>query len=230
MTTPSALIGIESKRFEPFRGKKPASFSDAYWGPVWGDDMNGYEGARDHASTQTDICTSFSTRHNSSSTPSPCGQRSINRRSGHDALTPILFYVYAEPDIWPKDGRPVDEGDKAKHREEIAHFRQGRGGRRSSLCFLFLSRVAGGLGAPQGRQDSRPCSRRDPTFFAVIVTCRQWRASGQVVAFDLLKREGKVSPAIVPSAHTDSLVYTDTFHAYQALALSDFLTSWGDFN
>lgn len=32
--TPSALIGIESKRIEPFRGKSPASFSDAYWRPV----------------------------------------------------------------------------------------------------------------------------------------------------------------------------------------------------
>ena len=35
VTTPSALIGIESKRFEPFRDKKPASFSDAYWRPCW---------------------------------------------------------------------------------------------------------------------------------------------------------------------------------------------------
>ena len=31
ITTPSALIGIESKRFEPFRDKPEAHFSDAYW-------------------------------------------------------------------------------------------------------------------------------------------------------------------------------------------------------
>ena len=31
ITTRSAFIGIESKRFEPFRGKTPATFSDAYW-------------------------------------------------------------------------------------------------------------------------------------------------------------------------------------------------------
>ena len=36
VVTQSALIGIECKRFEPFRGKSPASFSDAYWRPVWG--------------------------------------------------------------------------------------------------------------------------------------------------------------------------------------------------
>ncbi|MCY4613765.1 MAG: hypothetical protein OXB94_09110 [Nitrospira sp.] len=45
-----------------------------------------------------------------------------NRRSGHDGLTPILFYLYAEPAVWPKDGRLVDENDKARHREEITHF------------------------------------------------------------------------------------------------------------
>ena len=47
VTTPSALTSVESKRFEPFRSKKPASFSDAYWRRCWGDRMKGYEGVRD---------------------------------------------------------------------------------------------------------------------------------------------------------------------------------------
>lgn len=49
VTTRSALIGIESKRYEPFRkGYAPkARFSDAYWRPVWGDRMSGYQGVRD---------------------------------------------------------------------------------------------------------------------------------------------------------------------------------------
>ena len=44
VTTRRALIGIESKRYEPFRreyGPK-TRFSDAYWRPVWGDQMSGY--------------------------------------------------------------------------------------------------------------------------------------------------------------------------------------------
>ena len=45
--TPSALIGIESKRFEPFRSRRPLSLSDAYWRPVWGDRMGGYERIRE---------------------------------------------------------------------------------------------------------------------------------------------------------------------------------------
>ena len=47
VATPSALIGIESKRFEPFRGHRAAVFSEAYWRPVWGDRMKGYECIRD---------------------------------------------------------------------------------------------------------------------------------------------------------------------------------------
>ena len=71
-----------------------------------------------------------------------------------------------------------------------------------------------------------------------MVTRRKWRAASKVVVFSLLKREGKVYTAIVLTAHTNSrlpiirqtmypnsLVDTDAFRAYQALDLSEFLTS-----
>jgi len=60
-------------------------------------------------------------------------------------------------------------------------------------------------------------------------------AAGKVIVFGLLKRRGKVFTAIVPNAKTetllpiikekvgpDSIVYTDTFGAYNALDVSDF--------
>jgi len=60
-------------------------------------------------------------------------------------------------------------------------------------------------------------------------------AAGKVAVFGLLKRGGKVFTAIVPDASTatllpiigekvepDSIVYTDTFKAYNALDVSDF--------
>ena len=34
----------------------------------------------------------------------------------------ILFYLYAEPDAWPGDGKPIDDDAKAAHRGEIDHF------------------------------------------------------------------------------------------------------------
>ena len=45
--TPSALIGIESKRFEPYRTRHTSPLSDAYWRRVWGEHMSGYERVRD---------------------------------------------------------------------------------------------------------------------------------------------------------------------------------------
>jgi transposase len=60
-------------------------------------------------------------------------------------------------------------------------------------------------------------------------------AAGKVAVFGLLKRGGKVYTAIIPNAKTetilpiikervkpDSIVYTDTFKAYNALDVSEF--------
>jgi hypothetical protein len=45
--TPTTLIGIESKRFEPFRDAKSVHLSDAYNLKVWGRNMKSYERMRD---------------------------------------------------------------------------------------------------------------------------------------------------------------------------------------
>ena len=39
--TDSHIIGVESKRYEPFRSKQAAEFSDAYWRPVLRHRRNG---------------------------------------------------------------------------------------------------------------------------------------------------------------------------------------------
>ena len=46
----------------------------------------------------------------------------VNRIPEYSSLTPILFYVYAEPEFWPKSGMPVNEKDKIMHRAEIERF------------------------------------------------------------------------------------------------------------
>ena len=50
----STLIGVEAKRFEPYRAKGP--FSEAFWRPVWGNQMRGYEKIRDTIGTTSDRC------------------------------------------------------------------------------------------------------------------------------------------------------------------------------
>ena len=120
VATPTTLIGIESKRFEPFRGHAAADFSEAYWRPVWGDRMKGYEHIRDslrdapHYYRRLDpaqlVKHAFALRSE------------VHRAGAHRGLQPILFYVHAEPEHWPKTGRRVDDDAKAGHRDEIARF------------------------------------------------------------------------------------------------------------
>lgn len=76
----------------------------------------------------------------------------------------------------------------------------------------------------------------DESYFGGVRKGKRGRgAAGKVVVFGLLKRGGKVYTAIVPNAKTetllpiieekiqpDSIVYTDTFRAYNALDVSDF--------
>ena len=40
------------------------------------------------------------------------------------ALSPILFYLYAEPDLLPNSSKPIDDEAKAAYRDEIKHFAQ----------------------------------------------------------------------------------------------------------
>src|SRR5438105_9022195 len=43
-----ALIGVESKRYEPYRSKGNPDLSEAFRRPVWGSKMSGYQSLRDH--------------------------------------------------------------------------------------------------------------------------------------------------------------------------------------
>jgi transposase len=76
----------------------------------------------------------------------------------------------------------------------------------------------------------------DESYFGGVRKGKRGRgAAGKVAVFGLLKRGGKVYTAIIPNAKTEtilpiieekvtpeSIVYTDTFKAYDALDVSDF--------
>jgi len=76
----------------------------------------------------------------------------------------------------------------------------------------------------------------DESYFGGVRKGKRGRgATGKVAVFGLLKRGGKVFTAIIPNAKTetllpiikekvmpDSIVYTDTFRAYNALDVSEF--------
>ncbi len=121
VATRAAFIGVESKRFEPFRSKRPPEFSDAYWRPVWGGRMKGYEGVRNRLRQTPDL---FRFLDAAQLVKHAFALRTEVHRAGgaYRRLSPVLFYVHAEPEFWPKSGAPVDDAEKTAHRDEIARF------------------------------------------------------------------------------------------------------------
>jgi hypothetical protein len=120
IVTDTTLIGVESKRYEPFRSKSPGPyFSEAYWRDVWGDSMQGYEALRDSLSNGT---TDFRHLDAPQLVKHALGLRSAVHSKGPFAgKNPILFYVYAQPISWP-DGRAISDADSRRHRNEVARF------------------------------------------------------------------------------------------------------------
>ncbi|MEN3974291.1 hypothetical protein [Emcibacter sp. SYSU 3D8] len=119
--TGTALIGVESKRFEPFRPKQLGEFSDAYMRPKWGDAMRGYESIRDlyrqNASPFTMLDAAQLVKH-------AFGLRSEaeRRHRAGNPRVPILYYLYAEPASWPVGGKVIGPEIHEAHRQEIQLF------------------------------------------------------------------------------------------------------------
>lgn len=112
--TPTTLIGIESKRFEPFRDVKSVSLSDAYDRPVWGTNMKRYERMRDCLRSTEER---FVHLDAAQLVKHAFGMVTEGRRRDR---TPVLFYLFAEPAV--RNGRAIVPEDLARHREEIARF------------------------------------------------------------------------------------------------------------
>lgn len=119
--TDTHLVGIESKRYEPFRPrKKGPGFSDAYDRPVWGDAMTGFCSVRDNLKNGS---LRYASLDASQLVKHAFGLRSAVHRDGDPfhGLKPVLVYLFAEPRNWP-DGRPVDTSRVSKHRSECEDF------------------------------------------------------------------------------------------------------------
>jgi hypothetical protein len=114
VTTPSAFVGVESKRYEPFRDKKSVDLSDAYDRPVWGEAMGPFEQVRDALRAGL---IKYERLDAAQLVKHAFGLTTQARRAG---LRPILVYLFAEPTMLA--GRPLRDDVKAQHRQEITDF------------------------------------------------------------------------------------------------------------
>ena len=102
-------MGVESKRFEPFRDKKAVSLSAACGRDVWGTAMARYCVVRDRLRSGD---MRFAHLDAAQLVKHAYGLVTDARRKGK---RPALVYLFAEP-------ARVTAGDLARHRDEIAAF------------------------------------------------------------------------------------------------------------
>jgi hypothetical protein len=113
--TSGSLIGVESKRYEPFRPAKANSFADGFDRPVWGEGMERYSSLR---RTLVNGAKRFDALDAVELIKNAYGLRTQAQALGK---RPVLIYLYAEPAEWA-NGRAVDADRIALHRADIARF------------------------------------------------------------------------------------------------------------
>lgn len=116
--TATTLIGIEAKRYEPFRPAKTSGFAEVYDRPVWGPNMGRYTGLMHDLVSGKEV---FQSLDAVQLVKDALGLRT---RAEKRAKGAVLVYLYAEPAVWAGSGKPVDTGRMAQHRKEIARFAQ----------------------------------------------------------------------------------------------------------
>lgn len=113
--TNTHTIGIESKRYEPYRGRHEASFSEAYDRKVWSSSMEPYLQVMSKLrSGQLDL-------HALDAAQLVKHALALSTHCGKSGKQPVLYYLYADPLTWP-DGRPVPDRSRAQHAAHLAVF------------------------------------------------------------------------------------------------------------
>jgi len=127
--TSTTVIGVESKRFEPFRDTPCVEFSDAYDRPVWGDAMRGFERMRDRLRSGDERFVHLDAAQLVKHAFGLVTQGKRRRRA------PVLFYLFAEPG--ERNGRRIAPDEHARHRADMARFGEAVAG--DAVAFHFAS-------------------------------------------------------------------------------------------
>jgi hypothetical protein len=115
VTTPTTLVGIASKRYQPFRPAKAVAFTEPFDARDWGSGMSRFGTLRKaltagqqsyrHLDAVTLVKQAYALR-----------TQSLKRARGA-----VLVYLHAEPQTWG-NGKPVEPAAIARHRSEVASF------------------------------------------------------------------------------------------------------------
>ncbi|MEZ5796897.1 MAG: hypothetical protein R3D63_05020 [Paracoccaceae bacterium] len=122
IATATTLVGVESKRYEPFRPGKTTTFTEAYASREWGPGMAPWNAMRRALAEghQSYRCLDAAqlVKH----------AYGLKTQAAKRARGAVLVYLHAAPATWAS-GRPVSPEAIARHHAEIADFaRAVRGG------------------------------------------------------------------------------------------------------
>lgn len=157
ITTPTTFVGVESKRYEPFRPGKAVSFSEAYDSRDWGKGMARFTAMRkaltEGKQTYRHLDAVQLVKH----------AYGLKTQSVKRARGAVLVYLYAEPAQWAS-GKQVSREAVARHRAETADF--ARAVRGDDVTFAALR-----------WSDLLAQWEKDPALFAHATALRGWFGS-----------------------------------------------------
>ena len=116
IATATTLVGVEATRYEPFRPSRASGFAEVHDRPVWGDQMGR------HIRLMHDLVAGRVVFQALDAVQLVKDALALRTRAEKRALGAVLVYLYAEPTVWAKSGKPVDRARVALHRREIAQF------------------------------------------------------------------------------------------------------------
>lgn len=115
ITTPTTLVGIEARRYDPFRPAKANRFTEPFDSRDWGEGMARYDALRGalalgrltyrHLDAITLVKAAYALRH----------------QATRKARGAVLVYLHAAPATWAS-GKPLDPAALRQHSAEIADF------------------------------------------------------------------------------------------------------------
>jgi hypothetical protein len=129
ITTATTLVGVESKRYEPFRPGKTTSFSEAYDSRDWGAGMGRFTAMR------LALCAGSRFYRHLDAVQLVKHAYGLRTQGIKRARGAVLVYLHAAPAAWAS-GKPVSVEAIERHDAEIADF--GEAVRGDDVTFVAL--------------------------------------------------------------------------------------------
>lgn len=126
--TATTLVGVESKRFEPFRPGKAVTFSEAY-------DSRDWEGMARFTALRRALMECKQTYRHLDAAQLVKHAYGLRTQGLKRAKGAVLVYLHAAPSTWAS-GKPVDPPAVARHEAEVEEFAQAVRG--DAVTFVSL--------------------------------------------------------------------------------------------